>query len=245
MMKERLKLKRMFDILGAMYQGFDQMHASRTAATEQKLNLKVSCKRGCPGAACCHLLTTSTIPEAIGAVLYSCAHGHPIWKMEQAITEKFKEVQMPGLNIDIWARARHRCAFLKEDDTCATYMMRPWACRGLQAYTPPELCGPGMDSITSKDTNTLEFWHVAMAELARNLGVPTHGFAPLPYIMPVAIAYIERGADAANALIHELGLDDEQRSMARWLLIEDTGDVGPEMERALKWAKECLENTNG
>jgi Fe-S-cluster containining protein len=86
-----------------------------------------ACAPGC--AACCHLKVLATEAEArrIAATL----EGTLSPDARQALRRRIEDVAAEGEALDggAWRRRRLRCAFLRDDDRCAVYAVRPLKCR--------------------------------------------------------------------------------------------------------------------
>lgn len=91
----------------------------------------ISCKKGC--SYCCNIEVYMTLAEAEIIVNY-CRENNI------SIDTEVLKVQEP---LDRSERGKHpnsRCVFLKEDNTCGIYEVRPMACRKYIVVSNPKFC---------------------------------------------------------------------------------------------------------
>jgi len=94
----------------------------------------VSCRKGC--AFCCKMNVDVTPMEVMLIVEYAKRNGISIDKdylQRQAALPKDQLAFTPGLSA---------CVFLRPDNTCSIYPVRPLACRKYVVANPPERCNP-------------------------------------------------------------------------------------------------------
>lgn len=172
---------------------------------------RISCGEGC--AACCYLLATVTLPEAIHLVATLRDSGNEFDL--DSIRDHFESVIKHGESLESWHAAQRPCVALR-GRRCAAYEARPQTCRVHYVISPPAQCAPPTQGYMGLDT--AGFMDVGMPPLivaAHEAGIPL-GYAPLPFLVPIAIAAVEQGLDVARVKLEAMGMA-EPESLLRWM----------------------------
>ena len=186
-----------------------------TAAGRRKVEedgVKISCGKKCVG--CCYIIATVTLPEMIHAVIAAREARHRF--NTKLVQDQFIKVSHPSMTTEEWANAEHRCPVLRHDDLCAIYDARPHTCRVHLVISPRTQCAPPTKGTMGLDlSNYLEFAIPNMAAIAREVDIPLV-YAPLQFVLPVAMMAVDQGFAAATQMLRAMGMDRED-SMLRWL----------------------------
>jgi len=130
-----------FAALTDLYRRIDEALVSKLAGQP------ISCKKGC--AHCCMLLTAVSTADALQ--IAQTVLNWPDWrewvpKLAQAAQAHCFE----GVGNRTYLDKKQRCVFLKEDNTCGIYAVRPAPCRFHLVVSAPELCDPDGHTITAQ-----------------------------------------------------------------------------------------------
>jgi len=175
-------------------------HAPLVADATKRMG--VTCKAGCSH--CCKLPATATVPEMVPVVEHFVTQRD--WPkrrpdLERELTRQL--IEFSTVNIfDPNDRASFfnrqlPCAFLKTDQRCEIYDLRPTVCRYHMVISPPQNCalGAGDPTVARVDLRQLE--NTIAVDGAKALGELTGG--------PIALAFVL----AAKLLGVRLNIDPE------------------------------------
>jgi Fe-S-cluster containining protein len=146
----------------------------------------VSCKKGC--AACCKQLVSTSLAEACAI---ATAHPKKLLQKRKKIEEQvelFASISRSvfgdetSLNVDseealaefakkndrladLWWDAKVSCVFLRDDNTCSVYDVRPISCRGYYVRTDPALCHKNdKTDVEMYDFNAIRYLRLRLLE---------------------------------------------------------------------------------
>lgn len=188
----------------------DRFMARRLVESDLR-GAEVQCREGC--SACCYILATVTLPEAIHLVATLRDQGHEF--DSDSVRDQFESVIDPSMDLTRWHHAQHPCIAL-DGDRCAAYGARPQTCRAHYVISPRSQCSPPTQGYMGIDSRG--FMDVGMPPLiqaAQQAGIPL-AYAPLPFLVPIAIAAVDQGLDVATEKLRAMGMDSDE-AMMRWL----------------------------
>lgn len=171
----------------------------------------IPCRLGC--SACCYILATVTLAEAIHLVAALKIGGHKF--DHDAIRRQFEIVIDPAMDLPKWQDAQEPCVALV-GDRCAAYDARPLTCRAHYVVGPPEDCSPPAKGVLGIDSRG--FLDIGMPPImvaSQRVGVPL-SYGPLPFLVPIAITALDEGIDVAAKKLEAMGMADDE-SMMRWM----------------------------
>ncbi len=181
----------------------------------------VQCKPGCAG--CCHMLLTCYLVEAIDLVRCVMANGRAteFGANPDRMVEDLAAVIAPGMTTSVWFDKRRRCAFLGSDDQCMAYESRPQVCREYYAISDPAQCfarSKTRVAVVNVRGQFDRFWP-DVRRVSFGFGIP-EVYAPLPYLLPLAVRWVSGYEREAIAILKKAGADNERAWVDRWSQIE-------------------------
>lgn len=184
---------------------------------EHDTGMKVACKKGC--AHCCHQMVTVTMPEAIDLYLSIADNRWLLGKVAQW-SDAQATLIMRGMTSRKWFRAGTRCMFLTDNNDCAVYENRPFACRTLMALETADNCRLDATDPTVKrpdHTRAFQTVYIATGKAAEEAALPV-GMIPLPVAMQWASIVWAEGRDALRRYLDRAGIPayDHLAHVAFW-----------------------------
>jgi Fe-S-cluster containining protein len=122
-----------FAALTDLYRRIDEKLAPKLA------DQPISCKKGC--AHCCLLFTAVSTADALQ--IAQTVLNWPDWR--EWVPKLVRAAQahcFKGVGNNTYLAKKLRCVFLREDNTCGIYAVRPAPCRFHLVVSKPELCDP-------------------------------------------------------------------------------------------------------
>ncbi len=181
----------------AVYQESD----AGVAAKAEKAG--TTCKKGC--ASCCHLLISTTFPEAVAVAEH--VQTEPKFKLQKQRILKRLHEQVELLRASMarqdpmhYFRAKLACPFLDtSDQTCGIYKARPSSCRLHHAVSDPENCAPDSGKAVERlDVQDEAVKHLNEAyRVSRQAAVPLWS-GPFPIMLLWAFKLLTEGRQAVE-----------------------------------------------
>lgn len=161
---------------------FEQIDGGTKRAARK---LGATCKKGC--AHCCYLLALISLQDAL--VVAERVLGFEEWEpWLPRLRESAQRADYDGMSTENYFDKQIRCAFLKEDNTCAVYSARPAPCRLHLVVSDPSHCAPDSPDgvIRSVDFREVEMQFFNNT-VATESGVPLMGSIPLMTLVAMAL----------------------------------------------------------
>lgn len=187
------------ELARAVYDQVDHAIASidsRSITDQTGAECRVQCGRG-PGCnACCTLLLSLTLPEALLLALHLDASPGRLDRVLRSdeSARQASVLSRPKVSTRSYQAERVTCPLLcPRTGLCTAYTVRPLSCRLYLVTTPPHLCASPGAMIGAVDVRELRF--AAMAafdDASRALGIPSY-MVPFPEAVRIATDLLRHG----------------------------------------------------
>lgn len=167
----------------------------------RKADMQFTCRRGC--AYCCKQVVVASVLEMVVAIAYVKK------KNPERLESLYREINrqadllLSGKSADEWFELQIPCVFLKSDNTCSVYSVRPTVCRSYNALSDPSNCAPPAGKTVKRldlmphATHAMNFF----AELAPEL---PPSIIPMPVAARWAVLLMEQGLPALAQNMQEI-----------------------------------------
>lgn len=203
----------------------------------KRLNRPIVCTKGCH--ACCNLLPTAMLAEALEMVLElkrNCP-AERIVEIYAKLLHQTRWLLRRDARVNDWWELQDPCAAL-HDGLCSVYEKRPVMCRIYAVLTDPKSCeGPATGQVLRVNTGKIRDFAWESGSLVHAEYEVPNLFGPLPFLLLCAFNIHVRGIERFLAGIEGSVFADSKRNLVFWLRLEGEKRfrelISPKMERDL------------